>query len=102
MSFSLTRFVQSARSAAADTRPVTAVKTLMSKTFADPQGIAKAVGSFIPEDEILYEDDEVSVYRVRFAPHELVPPHNHRMHAFLGVYKGSEVNLLYRHAESGQ
>ena len=102
MSFSLTGFVRSARSAAADTRPVAAVKTLMSQTFADPQGIAKAVGSFISADECLYEDDEVSVYWVRFAPHELVPPHNHRMHAFLGVYEGSEVNLLYRQVESGQ
>ena len=60
MSFSLTEFVQSARSAAAETRPVAAVKTLMSQTFADPQGIAKAVGSLIQEDEILYEDDQVS------------------------------------------
>ena len=102
MTFSLTGFVQSARSAAADTRPVSAVKTLMSLTFADPQGIAKAVGSFCPADECLYEDDEVSVYWVRFAPHELVPPHNHRMHAFLGIYEGTEVNLLYRQAESGQ
>ena len=102
MSFSLTGFVQSARSAAAETRPVAAVRTLMSQTFADPQGIAKAVGSFISADECLYEDDEVSVYWVRFAPHELVPPHNHRMHAFLGVYEGTEVNLLYRQAESGQ
>ena len=102
MSFSLTEFVRYARSAAADTRPVAAVKTLMSQTFADPQVIAKAVGSFISADECLYEDDEVSVYWVRFAPHELVPPHNHRMHAFLGVYEGIEVNLLYRQAESGQ
>ena len=102
MTFSLTEFVQSACSAAADTQPVVAVKTLMSETFADPQGIAKTVGSFSSADEILYEDDEVSVYWVRFAPHELVPPHNHRMHAFLGVYEGSEVNLLYRQVESGQ
>ena len=102
MSFSLTEFVRSARSAAVETRPVTAVKTLMSQTFADPQSIAKAVGSFSSADECLYEDDEVSVYWVRFAPHELVPPHNHRMHTFLGVYEGSEVNLLYRQVESGQ
>ena len=85
MSFSLTEFVRSARSAAVEPRPVTAVKTLMSQTFADPQGIAKAVGTFISADECLYEDDEVSVYWVRFAPHELVPPLNHRIHAFLGV-----------------
>ena len=102
MSFSLTGFVRSARSAAADARPVAAVNTLMSQTFTDPQAIAKAVGSFIAADECLYEDDEVSVYTVRFAPHELVPPHNHRMPAFLGVYEGTEVNLLYRQVESGR
>ena len=102
MSFSLTGFVHSARSAAADARPVAAVKRLMSQTFADPQAIAKAVGSFIAAFECLYEDDKVSVYTVRFAPHELVPPHNHRIHAFLGVYEGTEVNLLYRQVESRQ
>jgi predicted metal-dependent enzyme (double-stranded beta helix superfamily) len=74
----------------------------MSQTFADPQAIAKAVDSIIAAFECLYEDDEVSVYTVRFAPHELVPPHNHRIHAFLGVYEGTEVNLLYRQVESGQ
>ena len=102
MSFSLTGFVRSARSAAAAARPVTAVKTLMSQVFADPKAIARAAGSFIGPDECLYEDDGVSIYSVRFAPHELVPPHNHRIHAFLGVYEGTEVNLLYRQAESGQ
>ena len=102
MSFSLTEFVQSARSAAANARPVAAVNTLMSQTFAEPQAIAKAVGSFIAAFECLHEDDEVSVYTVRFSPHELVPPHNHRIHAFLGVYEGTEVNLLYRQVESGQ
>ena len=102
MSFSLTGFVRSARCAAADARPVAAVKTLMSRTFADPQAIAREVGSFIAAFECLYEDDEVSVYTVRFAPHELVPPHNHRMPAFLGVYEGTEINLLYRQVASGQ
>ena len=102
MSFSLTEFVQSARSAAASARPVAAVNTLMSQTFAEPQAIAKAVGSFIAADECLYEDDDVSVYTVCFAPHELVPPHNHRIHAFLGVYEGTEVNLLYRQVGPGQ
>ena len=102
MSFSLTGFVRSARSAAADARPVAAVKTLMSQVFADPKAIARAAGSFIGPDECLYEDDGVSIYSVRFAPHELVPPHNHRIHAFLGVYEGTEVNLLYKQVTAGQ
>ena len=102
MTFSLTEFVQSARSAAAHTRPVSAVKSLMSRTFVDPQAICNAIGSSISVDECLYEDNEVSVYWVRFEPNELVPPHNHKMPAFLGVYEGSEVNLLYRQSESGE
>ena len=31
-----------------------------------------------------------------------MPPHNHKMPAFLGVYEGTEVNLLYRQSESGE
>ena len=102
MSFSLTGFVRSARSAAADARPVAAVKTLMSQVFADPKAIARAAGSLTGPDECLYEDDGVSIYSGRFAPHELVPPHNHRIHAFLGVYEGTEVNLLYKQVKAGQ
>ena len=53
MTFSLTEFVQSARSAAAHTRPVSAVKSLMSRTFVDPQAISNAIGSSISVDDCL-------------------------------------------------
>ena len=101
MFFSLDQFIESARSAATKARPVSAVKQLMVQTFTDPQSIAVAVGPFNEADKCLFEDDEVSVYWVRFAPNELVPPHNHRIPAFVGVYEGTEVNLLYRQTEDG-
>jgi len=101
VAFSLKEFVLEARSAAAEEHPVAAVNNLMVQTFADPDAIAAAVRPFGTGDETLYEDEQVSVYWVSFAPHELVPPHNHKMPAFLGVYQGVEINRLYRRARTG-
>ena len=96
MSFDLQEFVQQARAAASDKRAVQAVNDLMARTFADPGAIEAAIDPFEHDDEPLYEDDQVSVYWVQFSPTEVVPPHNHKMAAFLGVYQGIEVNALYR------
>ena len=101
MSFNLDNFVTSAREAASQDRATTAVNELMVRTFANPEEIAAAIEPFDRDDEPLYEDEHVSIYWVRFDPHVKVPPHNHKIAAFLGVYEGVEVNELYRKANGG-
>ncbi len=101
VTFSLDEFVREARAAAAQEHSVSAVNRLMARTFADPGAISAAVQPMGSGDEPLFEDEQVSVYWVSFAPQELVPPHNHKMPAFLGVYQGVEVNRLYRRSKSG-
>ena len=101
MSFNLDDFVAEARDAAGQERAVAAVNELMSRTFANPAEIAAAIEPFERDDEPLFEDDQVSIYWVRFDPNVKVPPHNHKIAAFLGVYEGVEVNELYRQANGG-
>ena len=99
--FNLDEFVAAAREAASQERAVAAVNELMSRTFANPAQIAAAIEPFERDDEPLYEDPQVSIYWVRFDPHIKVPPHNHKIPAFLGVYEGVEVNELYKKAGDG-
>ena len=101
MSFNLDDFVTEARDAASQQRAVSAVNDLMSRTFTNPAELAAAIEPFERDDEPLYEDAKVSIYWVRFDPHVKVPPHNHKIAAFLGVYEGVEVNELYRQSNGG-
>lgn len=99
--FSLDEFVRAARDAAVSERPTKATLALMKKTFADPGGVAASIGTFDQEDEVLFEDHTVSIWHVRFQPGVLVPPHDHQLPSFTGVYEGTEENRLYRAEEVG-
>ena len=56
---------------------------------------------FEKDDEILFEDDAVSIWFCRFQPNDPVPPHDHRIPVSIGVYEGIERNALYRAAPDG-
>ncbi len=101
MPFSPESFVADLRAAAADARPVRAVNAVMKEAVADPAAVAARVPDYEGEQLCLFENDELSVYCVRFFAGQLVPPHNHKMPAFIGVYEGTEVNRLFRHDASG-
>lgn len=94
--------IREARDAASATRATGAVRTLMKEALADPDALADALGSLDDKDEaLLFEDDTVSVWHCRFWPGKEVPPHEHRMPAFIGVYRGAESNTFYRRDAAG-
>ena len=99
--FRLNDFLQAARDAAVSDGPSKATLALMKKTFAEPGNIAAGIGDFDKDEEILFEDNTVSIQYVRFQPGLLVPPHDHQIPAFIGVYEGVEENRLYRLDDSG-
>ncbi len=101
MGFSYEQFVADARAAARQAQPDRAVKALLEQTLADPAAVAAAVPDR-EEDEIrLFEDDTVSVWSCRFQPQVVMPPHEHKMRVWLGVYRGVEVSTLYRRDPEG-
>ena len=101
MSFCPERFVADLRAAAANDHPVRAVNAVMKETVADPAAVAAGVPDYEGEELALLETEELSVYCARFFAGQLVPPHNHKMPAFIGVYEGTEINQLFRHDDSG-
>ena len=101
MSFTPECFVSDLRAAAANPHPARAVMAVMKEAVADPGAVAARVPDYEGDQLALLETDALSVYCVRFFAGELVPPHNHKMPAFIGVYQGTEVNQIFRRDASG-
>ena len=93
--FNLDDFVQQLRAAALESEPIKKVRDLMSDAFRDPQAIKDAMPTFENDDEVIFEDDSVSIWFVRFMPGLHVPPHDHQTTATIGVYEGAEDNHFY-------
>jgi predicted metal-dependent enzyme (double-stranded beta helix superfamily) len=93
--FELNAFVQQLRAAALEDEPVKRVRELMTEAFRDPASIRAAMPAFDNDDEVLFEDDSVSIWFVRFMPGLHVPPHDHQTTATIGVYEGAEDNHFY-------
>ncbi|MCP4332750.1 MAG: hypothetical protein GY785_08855 [Gammaproteobacteria bacterium] len=88
-------FVQELRATALAEEPIKRVRELMTEAFRDPASIRATMPAYDNDDEILFEDDSISIWFVRFVPGLQVPPHDHRTTATIGVYEGVEDNHLY-------
>jgi len=93
--FVLEGFVQELRAAALAEEPVKRVRELMEQTFQYPEAIRAAMPVYDSDDEILFEDDSISIWFVRFVPGLHIPPHDHQTTATIGVYEGAEDNHSY-------
>jgi predicted metal-dependent enzyme (double-stranded beta helix superfamily) len=93
--FVLEDFVQELRAAALADEPAKQVRESMTQAFRDPEAIRAAMPAYANDDEILFEDDSVSIWFVRFVPGLHVPPHDHQTTATIGVYEGAEDNHFY-------
>ena len=93
--FVLDDFIQKTRAAALTDDAVKQVRELMTDAFREPESIRAAMPHFESDDEVLFEDDTVSIWFVRFVPGLHVPPHDHQTTATIGVYEGAEDNHFY-------
>ena len=94
--FNLDNFVEQLRTLARGNEARTDVRAFMRDTFQQPEAIRAAMPAYENDDEVLFEDDTVSIWFVRFAPGIHVPPHDHQTTAIIGVYEGAEDNHFYQ------
>lgn len=100
--FSFEALTDRIRSIAADSDdPVTAVEKLLTDTVADPGPILDATPDAGEDETLYFEDDNLSIWRCRFQPHVLMPPHEHKLKVLIAGYSGGEKSILYRRAKSG-
>ncbi|MDG1708541.1 MAG: hypothetical protein P8H03_07250 [Emcibacteraceae bacterium] len=57
--------------------------------------IADSLSHIETDEELLYIDDEVSVFYLATTPNIIYPPHEHGMEAISAIYKGSETHIFY-------
>jgi len=95
-SFDLDSFVSNLREAAIEADAGKRVRALMNDAFRDPDAVRAVMAGYSGEEEVLFEDDTVSIWYVGFDPTQHVPPHDHQIRAFIGVYDGREKNHFYR------
>jgi hypothetical protein len=50
------------------------------------------------DEALLHVSAELTAFHIRLPPGIQYPPHDHGMVALLGLYRGSETNLVYRRA----
>lgn len=96
MSFSFDAFVSEVRTAAESPDPSEAVRTYLEKCVSDPAPIIAASPQSGDDEENLYEDENLSIWRCRFQPHVVMPPHEHKLPVHIAVYAGGEKNILFQ------
>ncbi len=99
--FDLQRLIADLRAAASDDNAHARVREIMISALRDPLAVQQAMAGFSGEEEILFEDDSLTVMYCGFDPAKHVPPHDHRMNVTIGVYAGGEVNHFYLAGERG-
>lgn len=101
MAFTYGAFVASVREAVRQDETGDALAKVMADTLADPAAVAKTVPPQ-DEDEIhLFEDEAVSIWSCRFQPDVVMPAHEHKMPAWIGVFAGAEKNIIYKREGGG-
>ena len=99
--FDLDTLVGELKSASRDKDAATLVKSIMDRTFANPENVAQHIPEFAEDDVVLFEDDNISIWHCRFQPGMAVPPHDHQVSATIGVYAGVERNIFYKSGGRG-
>jgi predicted metal-dependent enzyme (double-stranded beta helix superfamily) len=99
--FDLDIFIGELRAAARGEDPARAVRRLMTDAFRDVDAVREAMAGFSGEEEVLFEDDSVSIWYCGFDPRKHVPPHDHQTTATIGVYAGRENNHFYTTGKDG-
>ena len=95
--FDTERFVADCRAAFAADPSHKAIHEVVARAMSEPSAVLKGLGEpKRPESRALFHSDKLTILNVVWPPGYIVPPHDHRMWAVIGVYSGREDNLFWR------
>ncbi|NNF79499.1 MAG: hypothetical protein HKN05_15845 [Rhizobiales bacterium] len=96
MKFDFDEFVSQVRAAAKEPDPNRAVRGVLEGCVSDPEPIIAATPEDGEDEVNLFEDEALSIWRCRFQPHVVMPPHEHKLTVHIAVYSGGEKNILFQ------
>jgi predicted metal-dependent enzyme (double-stranded beta helix superfamily) len=97
MPFDQDRFIEDCRTAMADTEPQRAVREILMRALSEPLNVLAALG--VPEKpgvRPLHRANDLTILSGVFPANVVVPPHEHRMWAVIGIVSGREDNIYWR------
>ncbi len=74
-----------------------AVDEVLARAVADPRLVIRELGE--PDAraaDLLYCDDELTIFNIVWPPDAVIGPHDHLMWASIGCYSGREDNVVWR------
>ncbi len=74
-----------------------AVEAVIARAVSDPSSVIRELGQ--PDKRaaaLLHQGDGLSVYNIVWQPHAIVAAHDHLTWATIGVYAGSEDNVMWK------
>ena len=100
----LDEFVATCRAVVMGEHPIVEITRAMEQLVAKPSVLAAQIpepvmglsSSVAGSDEILFEDESLTVFVVHSAPDIQQPPHDHPISAVIGVYEGIEEQRYFR------
>jgi predicted metal-dependent enzyme (double-stranded beta helix superfamily) len=101
--FDLDRFVADCRAALAEDSSHKAVREVLARAVAEPDGVLKGLGA--PKRAALtklHHAPDLTILNVVWGPYMTIMPHNHNMWAVIGVYSGREDNIFWRRLPEGK
>jgi predicted metal-dependent enzyme (double-stranded beta helix superfamily) len=99
--FDIDEFIAACRDALAESEPRTAVRDVLRRTLAQPSTVADVLARPVGGLEFLHHAPDLTILNFVWAPRMALYPHDHRMWAAIGIYGGTEDNLLYRRTPDG-
>lgn len=99
--FDIEELVDQCRQALDDPEPGQAVRELVAKAVARPDELERALSGGPPGQTTYHQSPELTVQRIVWPNGVVSPPHEHRMWAVVGVFRGQEDNELWRRTPAG-
>ncbi|MFZ6003745.1 MAG: hypothetical protein ACOYXM_07390 [Actinomycetota bacterium] len=100
--FDVDEFVADLRATLGEAQAPGAAKEVLDRALSDPAAIDEALGGPKPGGIYpLHRSDELTVLQIVWPPHVSLFPHDHRMWAANGIYRGREDNTFYRRRPEG-
>ena len=97
MRFDLERFVAECRAALAAGSAHASIGAMVARAVADPRAVLAGLGEPVRAQlQTLHRSPELTILNVVLGPTLVIPPHDHRMWAVIGIYSGREDNIFWR------
>ena len=97
MKFDLDQFTSDCKKAVRGNAPQAAINEILARAVSDRASVIPALGEpKRAEMQKLYQESDLTILNVIWAPWMTLLPHDHKMWAVIGIYTGREDNIFWR------